>query len=190
MKKTTYLLLAMTVFVVLFASACGGSAAPAKQVAPPAQNQPAQAPVEQPTQSSAPDAAQSFAPACPASASCAAPAVTDIAAETTYCVKKIAYQNIFVDEGVTFEPLDPSVLTCADNGKDKNGKHIIACHGKQLWASELKFTNTACSASALTTDSGKCQSGSGYDAAKNCCAPAPAAGAGSVTVKFNMGACP
>ena len=44
MKKTTYLLLAMTVFVVLFVSACG-SAAPATQAAPPpAEVVPTQAP--------------------------------------------------------------------------------------------------------------------------------------------------
>ena len=46
MRKSTYLLLAMTVFVVLFVSACG-SAAPATQAAPPpAEVVPTQAPAE------------------------------------------------------------------------------------------------------------------------------------------------
>jgi hypothetical protein len=190
MKKTTYPLLAMTVFMVLFASACGVSAAPAAQ--PPVQIAPTEAaPVNAaaPVQQSAP--AQTFAPACQASDSCAAPALKDTAANETYCVQKIPYQNILIDDGVTFQALSPDKLMCADNGTIVKGKHVLECHGTQLWTSQLKLTSSACGGSAnLTTGSNQCQQGLGYDAAKNCCAPLTAADNGSVTIKINMGACP
>jgi hypothetical protein len=168
MRKTTYLLLAMTVFVVLFASACGGSTAPA---APAAQ-------------------AAGSAPACQAT-SCTAPAVNDTDAANTFCVQKIPYQNISVMPGTTFESLDPKgELKCQDSGTVVNGKNVITCTGKQLWTYELKLTNSSCAANTLATGSGKCQDGSGYDAAQNCCAPLTTGGAGSVTIKVNIGACP
>ncbi len=193
MKKTKYILLAMTVLLALWVSACGGSAAPATQaVVPPvvdsAPTQPA--PVEPaPTQPLA--TVQSFAPACQAAASCAAPAVTDTAAADRYCVEKIAYQNILVDDGVTFEVLDPTKLMCADNGTIVDGKHVIECHGlvKEAWASQVKFTNTACGGASLATGTGQCQEGLGYDAANNCCAPLTSGDAGSVTITVNMGTC-
>ena len=160
MKKTNYILLAMTVFVILFASACGGAAK-----------------VEQ-------------APACQ-STSCAAPDVKDTETVNTFCVEKIPYQNISITPGTTFEALDPKgELKCEDSGTVVDGKTVITCTGKQLWTYELKFTNSACSASALTTGTGQCQDGSGFDSANNCCAPLSAANAGSVTIKVNMGACP
>jgi hypothetical protein len=192
MKKTNYLLLAITVFVVLFASACGGSAAPATQAAPPpVEVVPTQAPVEvvEPTlQPAVP--AQTFAPACQAAASCAAPEVKDTAADKTYCVEKIPYQNISVMPGTTFEILDPTgELKCQDSGTVVDGKNVITCTGKELWTYELMFTNSACAANALTTGTGQCQDGLGYDAAQNCCAPLDAAATGSVTIKVNMGAC-
>jgi hypothetical protein len=191
MKKTTYLLLATTVFVVLFASACGGSAAPATQAAPPpaATQAPAAgaaAPAQQPAAAAQ---GQSFAPACQAAASCAAPAVKDTEASNTFCVEKIPYQNINVEPGTTFESLDPSgELKCKDSGTVVDGKTVITCSGKQLWTYQLKLTNSACSGGALTNDPSKCQAGSGYDAAQNCCAPVTG-GAGSVTIKVNLGAC-
>jgi hypothetical protein len=194
MKKTNYLLLAITVFVVLFASACGGSAAPATQAAPPpAEIVPTQAPAEIVVPTAQPPAvpAQTFAPACQAAASCAAPEVKDTAADKTYCVEKIPYQNISVMPGTTFEILDPTgELKCQDSGTVVDGKNVITCTGKELWTYELMFTNSACAANALTTGTGQCQDGLGYDAAQNCCAPLDAAATGSVTIKVNMGACP
>lgn len=188
MRKTTYFLLAMMIFVVVFASACSGTAAPATQAPlPPVEIAPTEAIV--PTQPS-PATVQSFAPACQAVASCDAPAVTDTAADGTYCVQKIPYQNILVDNGVAFESLDSSTLICADNGTIIDGKHVIECHGTQLWTTELKLTNTACGGTSLVTGASQCQVGLGYDAAQNCCAPIPAADTGSVTIKVNMGACP
>ena len=195
MKKTKYILLAMMVMFALWISACGGSAAPATQAAvqqPPAvvDTAPSQAVVVEvvPTQPLA--TVQSFAPACQAAASCAAPALKDTVAAERYCVEKIPYENILIDEGVTFEVLDPSKLTCVDNGTMVDGKHVIECHGTESWASQVKFTNTACSANSLTTGTGQCQEGLGYDAANNCCAPLNAGDAGSVTITVNMGECP
>jgi hypothetical protein len=185
MKKTThYLLLATIVFVVLIASACSGSTAPATQAAPPpAEVVPTQAPAE------AAPPAQTFAPACQATTSCAAPALVDTVASDRYCVEKSPYQNILVDDGVTFEVLDPANLTCVDNGTKVDGKHVIECHGTPAWKSQVKFSNTACSSASLSTGTGQCQEGLGYDAAQNCCAPLTAADAGSVTITVNMGAC-
>lgn len=189
MKKTTYFLLATTVFVVLFASACGGSAAPATQAAPPVEVVPTQAaPVDAAAPTTAP--VQTFAPACQAATSCAAPAVVDTVASDRVCVKKIPYQYIFVDDGVTFEVLEPDKLTCVDNGGvSSDGKHVVECHGTESWSSQVKFTNTACGGASLTTGTGQCQEGLGYDAAQNCCAPVTAGDAGSVTITVNMGEC-
>lgn len=193
MKKTTNLLFAMTVLVVLFVSACGGSPAPATQAAPaPVEIVPTQVPAEivptvAPEQPAATE--QTFAPACQAATSCAAPAVVDTVASDRYCVEKIPYQNIFVDAGVAFEVLDPTNLTCADNGTIVDGKHVVECHGKAAWTTEVKFTNTACSSANLATGTGQCQDGLGFDSANNCCAPLSSGDAGSVIIKVNMGAC-
>jgi hypothetical protein len=192
MRKSTYLLLAMTVLMVLFVSACG-SPAPATQAAPPpVEVVPTQAPAEAaaPTQQPAP-AAQSFAPACQAVTSCAAPDMKEIPGELNYCVEKIPYQNISVPPGTTFESLDPTgEFKCQDSGTVVDGKSILTCSGKELTAYNLKLTNATCGASALATGTGQCQEGQGYDAAQNCCAPLTDASAGSVTIKVNMGACP
>ncbi len=179
MKKTTFLLLAMTVFLVLFASACGGSAAPADQAAPAAQAQPNQ-PADQTT----------FAPACAAATSCSAPDVKDTEGINTFCVKKVPYQNIMLDPGTTFEPQDSSgELKCQDTGTVVNGKEVITCTGKELWTYDLKLTNTTCGGGSLQAGP-QCQAGQGYDAANNCCAPLTGNGGGSVTIKVNIGACP
>ncbi|MCJ7433021.1 MAG: hypothetical protein MUO77_05990 [Anaerolineales bacterium] len=192
MKKTIYLLLAMTIFVTLFASACGGSAAPATQAAPPpVQIVPTNVVPLATAQQPAPPV-QAFAPACQATTSCAAPAVDEMDTEVmkTYCVKKVPYQNILVPPGTTFETLDPSGdFKCQDSGTVENGKAVLSCTGKNLWTYELKLINPACSASALTTGTGQCQEGLGYDAAQNCCAPLTGSDSGSVTIKVNLGSC-
>jgi len=116
MKKTTYMMIVMAVLVVLFVSACGGTA---------------------------PQAAsgnQELAPVCQSSGSCSAPVVKDTIASDRYCVDKVPYQNILIDEGVKFEILDPSTLTCVDNGTKVDGKHVIECHGKPAWKTQVKFT--------------------------------------------------
>ena len=185
MRKPTYLLLAMTVLMVLFVSACG-SPAPATQAAPPAEVVPTQAPAD-----AAAPTVQTFAPACQAVTSCAAPDVTEVAGDKNYCVEKIPYQNVAVPPGATFESLDPTgEFKCQDSGTVVDGKNIITCAGQQLVAYELKLTSSACAANALATGTGQCQEGLGYDAAQNCCAPLDAAATGSVNITVHMGACP
>jgi len=134
MKKTTYLMIVMTALVVLFASACGGAAAPA---AP----------------------AEDSAPECQ-SDSCSAPNVKDTVASDRYCVAKIPYQNILIDDGITFEVLEPDKLTCMDNGTKVDGKRVVECHGTPAWKSQVKFTNTACSgancSTTITVNMGAC----------------------------------
>jgi hypothetical protein len=193
MKKTT-ILVAMTVFLVLFASACGGSPAPVEPAAqapvenPPAVEQPADAPAEEPAP------AQAFAPACQTSSSCTAPTLTDTEANNTYCVTKIPYQNIMAPAGTIFEPIskegDPEFfpLICDDSGTVVDGLNVFSCRGAELWTYDLKITPAGCGAS-LQTGTAQCAEGQGYDAAQNCCAPVTGGG-GSVTIKVNMGACP
>ena len=132
MKKTNYLLLATTIFVVLFVSACSGSAAPAAQAAPTSQ-------------------------AAPAPQSDAAPDVQDTVASETYCVQKIPYQNISVDSGTTFEALDPKgELKCQDSGTVVDGKTVLTCTGKQLWTYDLKLTSSSGGSKTIKVNMGAC----------------------------------
>lgn len=197
MKRSTFILAAMTVFVVLIASACG-TPAPVEQAAPPpVQSAPTQAPPVQappPTEQSVP--AQTFAPACQAATTCTAPALTDKPAFETYCVQKVPYQNIMAPAGTIFEPLpksgDPEFfpLVCADSGTVVGGLNVFSCRGAELWTYDLKVTNPACGGGSLQTGTSQCQAGQGYDAANNCCAPLTGGESGSVIIKVNMGACP
>ena len=134
MKKTNYLLLAITIFVVLFVSACSGSAAPAAQAAPASQAAPA-----------------------PQSESLVAPDVQDTVASETYCVQKIPYQNISVDSGTTFEALDPKgELKCQDSGTVVDGKTVLTCTGKQLWTYDLKLTSSSGGSKTIKVNMGAC----------------------------------
>ncbi len=192
MKKTTYILAAMAVLLAVFASACGG--APSAPTAAPAPTQAPPPAVEQPTQTVIviqPTTGPAFAPTCQnVSSSCTVPDVKDTVAAETTCVQKIPYQSIFVPEGTTFEVLDPTNLTCIDNGGIVNGKHVIECHGKELWTTELKLTNVACGSNTLVTGTGQCQDGYGFDSTQNCCAPVTSDAGNSITIKVNMGGCP
>lgn len=183
MKKSTLILAVMTLFVFVFATACGGaSAAPA--AAPVQAAQPAQP--AQPVQN-----APASAPVCQSGNSCAAPAVTDTEPINTFCVNKIPYQNLSLDPGTTFESLDPSgELKCQDSGTVVDGKNIVTCTSKQLWKYQLKLTNAACGGGSLATGTGQCQEGYGYDAAQNCCAPLGGGSGGVTVITINMGACP
>jgi hypothetical protein len=193
MKKTTFILSAMAVMMAVFASACGG-AQPAPTAAPAPTQAPAVAPpVEQPTEQVVqPTTAPAFAPTCAnTTASCAAPQVVDTVANETYCVEKVPYINILIDEGVTWEELAPDKLTCSDSGTVVDGKRVLTCHGTELWTSGLKLTNSACGASTtLVTGTGQCPDGFGYDATQVCCAPVTGGTEASTTINVNIGGCP
>lgn len=138
MKKNTILMLT-AVFVVILAAACSAPAAPATQAAAPAVEQPVQQPaVVQPTQEQ--PAAAPVATDAPTQAPTTLVFPDTVAAET-YCANKIPYQNIFLEDGATFEPVDAnSELKCNDSGTDVDGKNVITCTGKELWTYDLKIT--------------------------------------------------
>jgi hypothetical protein len=192
MIKRTNLLFATAMFVVLLASACGGRATSAPQipqVAPTVASVPTQAPAAEVVPVAT---IQSFAPACQAATTCSAPEVESLDTEvkSTYCVKKVPYQNILGPPGTIFQPIDPAGdFICQDSGTTVDGKTVLACRGKQLWAYQLKLSNPACNAGALVTGIGQCQEGFGYDTAQNCCAPLAGGDTGSVTIRVNLGAC-
>jgi hypothetical protein len=196
MKTTKFMFFGLFVLMTLILTACAAPAAPT--AAPLPTQPPPTAVVEVPTQEAAPTEApeptQAFAPVCQSTAaSCAAPDVRDTVASETYCVKKIPYTNVVVDAGTTFEVLDKSGdFSCADSGqKTSEGKMILTCTGKELFAFDLKLANPACSASTLVTGTGQCQDGFGFDAAQGCCAPVTSdTDAGSVTIRVNLGGCP
>ena len=192
MKKTTYILAAIAVLVSVFASACGG--APTAPTAAPAPTQALPVAAVQPTQTASaiqPTNGAVFAPTCQnISSSCTVPNVGDTVASETTCLQKVPYQLIFVPEGTTFEVLDPTNLTCVDNGGVVDGKHVIECHGTELWTTQLRLTNVTCGSNTLATGTGQCQEGYGYDATQNCCAPVTSSAGNSVMINVNMGGCP
>jgi hypothetical protein len=200
MKKSLYTLSVITIFILLFASACG--AAPAAPVSAPApvENTPTQAPAPtaqvQPataTKESAPT--QAFAPACQAASSCVAPKVKEKGPDESVCIEKIPWQNFLVPEGTVFEyqpkagdpPLYP--LICKPTGEKQNGLIFVGCHGAQLQTYNVKITSPSCGSNTLQAGTTSCADGQGYDATNKCCAPLTTGDAGSVIVKVNLGYC-
>jgi len=190
MPKTRTLLWMAGLLVVLLSAACAPAAQPPAQVAPPPV-QPQVQPADAASGAQEPAAAVA-APLCASGGgSCAAPEVSDTEPLDTYCVRKIPYQNILVPDGTTFEVLDKSGdYQCYDQNTFVDGKRVIACTGKELFAYQLKLTNSACGGGDLVTGTGQCQDGYGFDTAQQCCAPVGSGDGGSVTITVNMGACP
>jgi hypothetical protein len=107
------------------------------------------------------------------------------------CVNKIPYTNVLVEPGTAFEVLDNTGdFTCNESGNVVGGKTVLTCYGKELYTFDLKLTNAACGGEALSTGTGQCQEGYGYDATQQCCAPVGANAAGSTVVSVDLGACP
>lgn len=187
----------MSLLMVVFVSACGAPAATQQAAPPPVESAATQAPAPADVAPPATEAAQAFAPACQTSSSCTAPALQDTAANSTYCVKKVPWQNILAPAGTIFEPLpkpeDPKFfpLVCADSGTRSGGLEVFTCRGGELWTYDLKITSPSCGDGAnLQTGTTQCADGQGYDAANNCCAAPTSGDGGSVTIKVNIGACP
>jgi hypothetical protein len=170
MRKTTFLVGGIALLTVLAAAACSPAA------------QPASAPANQPA------AAAPAVALCQNPTTCQAP---DVVLHQIDCANKIPYTNVLVPAGTKFEVLDKSGdFTCKDSGKVVDGKTVLICYGKELYSFNLKLTNSACGGAALTTGTGQCQQGYGYDAAQKCCAPVAGDQAGSTTVQVDLGACP
>jgi len=171
MRKIPYSLAVISALLLILGTACT-SAAQATTAAP----------------SIAQTGGGSAAPVCQGATSCQAPAADQ---EKIGCVKKIPYTNVSVPPGTAFEVVDKSGgFTCVDSGMVVNGKEVLTCHGKQLYAFDLKLKSTACGGANLSTGGGQCQQGYGFDAAQKCCAPVADSGSNSTTVSVILGACP
>ena len=130
----------------------------------------------------------SQAPICQASNSCEALDAVQIPLD---CVKKVPYTNVLVPPGTTFEVVDTSgAFICNDTGVVVTGKKVITCHGKELYSFELKLTNAACGGAPLSSATGQCQDGYGFDPTQKCCEPVTGAAAGSIIVRVQLAACP
>lgn len=202
MKKTAFLLTAVTLLVLMGAVACSPASTGSVQPASGSANQPAAtapAPVEvtnqpavaaQPASGSAnqPQANAALAPVCQSANTCQAPSSEQV---EIGCVDKIPYTNVLVPADTQFEVVDKSGnFNCTDSGTVVNGKTVLTCRGKQLYTFDLKLSGSACGAANLTTGTGQCQAGYGYDSAQQCCAPVSGDTAGSTTVQVNLGGCP
>jgi hypothetical protein len=99
-------------------------------------------------------------------------------------VEKKPYTAISIPEGATFESLNPR-LTCVKE-TTSNGRTIISCGGPQLFSYNLKVCVPPVVSSA---DSGKCDQGSIYETANQCCLIPPADGAGCIIFKVDLRAC-
>jgi hypothetical protein len=156
MKKTNPILMLTAVFVVIFVAACSTPATPAPQVVEPAVEQPAQQEPAAPVATAAPvESAPTEAPASGGTF-----VFPDTVAAETYCVTKIPYQNLFLDQGVTFEPQDPKgELKCTDSGTEVDGKNVITCTGKELWTYDLKLTDANNASTVIKVNIGACPAG-------------------------------
>jgi serine/threonine protein kinase len=123
-----------------------------------------------------------FAPACADGIAIPTPVVKET---NKICTEKKPYTIISVPQGAVLEPIDKE-LTCLEESTG-NGKTIISCTGKrQLYSYMLKVCIPPIVSSA---DSGKCDQGSTYDTANQCCLVPPAEGAGCTTFKVDLRGC-
>ncbi len=174
MRKTPFMVAGIALLTILAAAACAPAATSAPAANVPTANQPA--------------AAAPAVPLCKAATTCQAP-VAEL--HKIDCANKVPYTNVLVPAGTNFEVVDKSGnFTCNDSGNVVDGKTVLTCYGTQLQTFDLKLTNGACGGAALTTGTGQCQQGYGYDAAQNCCAPTGGDQAGSTTVHVDLGGCP
>ncbi len=127
-----------------------------------------------------------FTPACradPLVEACSAPTAGMLSKS---CIKKIPYTLVGISPGATFEILDAG-MTCKDE-KVRGNAHQYSCTGRQLYSYHVRVCNPDCAA-ALAADSGQCPAGNGFSESAGCCWPLPAAEAGCVTYKVDIGGC-
>ena len=122
-----------------------------------------------------------FAPACAEGITIPIPEVHET---NKACVTKIPYTSVSIPEGAEFESLSPD-MTCAIE-TTSDGKSIVACTGRQLYSYELKVCTPPVVANE---DLNKCESGSLFEAANQCCVPTPKDGAGCTTFKIDLRSC-
>jgi hypothetical protein len=122
-----------------------------------------------------------FAPACAEGIVIPTPSVKET---NKVGVEKKPYTAISIPEGATFTPLNEA-LSCVEE-RTSDGKTIISCTGQMLYSYDLKVCVPPVIDSA---DAGKCDQGSTFDSANQCCIPTPSDGAGCSVFKVNIGAC-
>jgi serine/threonine protein kinase len=142
---------------------------------------PSQVPTVTPTLIPATSSPVPFAPACAAGIVIPTPVIKET---NKSCVQKVSYTSISIPEGATFESLSPE-LSCAIE-TTRNGQNIISCTGKQLFSYNLKVCVPPVVSSA---DSGKCDQGTTFESANQCCLPTPSDGAGCTLIKVDLRAC-
>jgi serine/threonine protein kinase len=151
------------------------TAAPTK-VPPTSTTAPTSAPTMTATETLVP-----YLPACAADVVIAGPEIKET---NKICVEKKPYTAISIPGDATFQPVSDG-LSCVKE-KTANGKTIISCTGMELIAYDLKV----CVPPVVSAeDGGKCEPGSTYSTANNCCVAPPPEGAGCVLFKVNVGAC-
>jgi len=149
---------------------------------------PTERPTQAPTQTLAPTPAPMtevasplpFALTCPAGIAIPTPVVDELFKE---CAAKLPNTAITIPEGATFESLN-SKMTC-NEVRTSNGKTTISCTGPQLFSYDLKVCVPPVASSA---DAGKCDQGSTFNSANQCCLAAQP-DAGCTTFKVDLKAC-
>jgi len=122
-----------------------------------------------------------FAPACTAGFALPAPIVKET---SKICVEKKPYTALSIPEGSTFQSLDPKMSCLLERTSD--GKSIISCAGQELFSYNLKVCMPPVVSSV---DSGRCDQGSIYVTANQCCLVPPVEGAGCTVFKVDLRAC-
>ena len=123
-----------------------------------------------------------FAPACAVGIAIPVPLVKET---NKICIEKKPYTAISIPEGASFDPLDPSQLTCVKE-RSSDGKTLISCTGQELFSYDLKVCVPPVVSSA---DAGKCAEGELFESANQCCLAPPAEGAGCTIFKVDLRAC-
>ena len=102
------------------------------------------------------------------------------------CTKKLPYSIFTLPQGSTFESLSPD-LVCTSTGLGSGGKMQISCQGTNAYSYNIKVCSPP-PTSVASVNSAKCQQGTNYDTANQCCT-APQPDAGCTTYRVDLRAC-
>jgi len=138
------------------------------------------------TEALATDTAVVFAPACRPPAPPPVPLESLIQETNRFCTTGVPYTTYLMPKDATFEPMSPD-FKCTLAG-EKNGKSLVTCSGKPLFAFDLKVCMPV-DLPPLDMQSDKCSSGNGFDEKNQCCAAPPPENAGCVIFKTGTTGC-
>ncbi|HET8564514.1 MAG TPA: serine/threonine-protein kinase, partial [Candidatus Binatia bacterium] len=128
-----------------------------------------------------------LAPVCPAGA---IPTVSKpVVRETNKdCIKKVPYTTISIPTGATFESLREG-FSCIKEGETENNV-LISCTGQHLFSFDLKVCNPQPVPTPVAqSDAGRCDQGTNFDSANQCCVPPPAEDASCTIFQVDLRAC-